>query len=379
MSTKKGKKEKEINFNQTEYIAFKFMYIGKEYDGLVIQASTNNTIEEKIFNAFKKCKFLDPKKNIDELMSLSNYSRCGRTDKGVNSSGNVFALNLRYDPKYDYVKTLNSILPNDIIIISSCIVDDSFDARFSCLYREYKYYFLKKNMNIQKMQKAANLLCGLHNFKNFCKIDKSDEKWEEKNYERRIFEIKIEKIKNNEFMYPFNIDNNIINNDYYQAYVCVIKGSAFLWHQVRCIMQILFLIGDELEEIDLINTMLDEKSKYEFQYGLADDANLILSDCVFEFINFSNNESCIKNNNNCELYYKLEKIYMQNLIQSIINTHFFNIIFKNAFGSYFNKDDTHQNIFKTVNNSRRKNKYTKLLQNKKNREKEKKDKKEDKK
>ena len=43
-------------------------------------------------------------------------------------------------------------------------------------------------------------------------------------------------------------------------------------------MQILFLIGDELEEIDLINTMLDEKSKYEFQYGLADDTNLILSD-----------------------------------------------------------------------------------------------------
>ena len=231
-------------------------------------------------------------------------------------------------------------------------------------------------MNIQKMQNAANLLCGLHNFKNFCKIDKSDEKWEEKNYERRIFEIKIEQINNNEFIYPFSIDNNIINNDYYKAYVCVIKGSAFLWHQVRCIMQILFLIGDGLEEIDLINTMLDEKSKYEFQYGLADDTNLILSDCVFEFINFSNNESCIKNNNNCELYYKLEKIYMENLIQSIINTHFFNIIFKNAFGSFFNKDDIHQNIFKTVNNSRRKNKYTKLLQNKKNREKEKKEKKE---
>ena len=28
--------------------------------------------------------------------------------------------------------------------------------------------------------------------------------------------------------------------------------------------------------------MLDENSKYEFKYGLADDSNLILSDCVFE-------------------------------------------------------------------------------------------------
>ena len=238
-------------------------------------------------------------------------------------------------------------------------------------------------MNIQKMKEAANLLCGLHNFKNFCKIDKSDENWEDKNYERRIFEIKIEKISKNEFIYPFDIKKNIINNDYYQAYVCIIKGSAFLWHQVRCIMQILFLIGDDLEDIDLINEMLNEKSKYEFIYGLADDSNLILSDCVFEFINFSNNESCIKNNNNCDLYYKLEKLYMDNLMQCIINTHFFNVIFKNNFGSYFNIDEkckedktdkeliSYKNIFKKSNESRRKFKYTKLLQIKTNREKDK--------
>ena len=147
--TNSKKDKKEIDYNNTEYMAFKFMYIGKNYDGLVIQSSTKNTIEEIIFNSLKKCKFLDPTKNNDELMSLSNFSRCGRTDKGVNSSGNVFALNLRYNPKYDYLKALNNLLPEDIFIISSCIVDDSFDARFSCLYREYKYYFIKKNMKIE--------------------------------------------------------------------------------------------------------------------------------------------------------------------------------------------------------------------------------------
>ena len=373
MSNKK-RKEKEINYNSTKYIAFKFMYIGKNYDGLVIQSSTKNTIEEIIFNALKRCKFLDPSKTNEELMSLSDYSRCGRTDKGVNSSGNVFALNLRYEEKYDYVKTLNSLLPNDIFILSSCFVDDSFDPRFSCLYREYKYYFIKKNMKIEKMQEAANLLCGIHNFKNFCKVDKSDEKWEEKNYERRIFEIRIEKVKNENMIYPFNIKENIINNEYYQSYVCIIKGTAFLWHQVRCIMQILFLIGDELEEIDLINEMLNEKSNYEFKYGLADDSNLILSDCVFEFINFSNNESCSKNNNNSELYIKLEKLYMTNLMQCIINTHFFNVVFKNNFG-----DLNIENIFKKASGSRKINKYTKLLQIKTNRMKDNKENNKDKK
>ena len=338
------------------------MYIGKNYDGLVIQSTTKNTIEEIIFNSLKRCKFLDPSKNNDELMSLSNYSRCGRTDKGVNSSGNVFALNLRYEEKYDYVKTLNNILPNDIFILSSCVVDDSFDPRFSCLYREYKYYFLKKNMKIEKMQIAANLLCGYHNFRNFCKVDKSDENWEEKNYERRIFEIRIEKVKNEKMIYPFDIRENVINNEYYQSYVCIIKGSAFLWHQVRCIMQILFLIGDELEDIELINEMLNEKSNYEFKYGLADDSNLILSDCVFEFINFNNKEKCDKNYNNCELYIKMEKLYMQNLMQCIINTHFFNVIFNNSFSNL-----NFENIFKKVNESRKKNRYTKLLHIKTNR------------
>ena len=362
LDKKSNKKEKEINYNNTKYIAFKFMYIGKNYDGLVIQSTTKNTIEEIIFNSLKRCKFLDPTKPNEELLSLSNYSRCGRTDKGVNSSGNVFALNLRYEEKYDYVKTLNNILPNDIFILSSCLVDDSFDPRFSCLYREYKYYFLKKNMNLEKMQKAANLLCGYHNFKNFCKIDKSDENWKEKNYERRIFEIRIEQVKSQNFIYPFDIKENIIKNEYYQSYVCIIKGTAFLWHQIRCIMYILFLIGDELEEIDLINEMLNEKSEYEFKYGLADEDNLILSDCVFEFINFSNIESGTKNNNNCEMYIKLEKLYAQNLMQCIINTHFFNVIFSNNFG-----DLNYQDIFKKVNNSRKKNRYTKLLQIKTNR------------
>jgi tRNA pseudouridine38/39 synthase len=361
------KKEKKINYENTKYIAFKFMYIGKNYDGLVLQSSTKNTIEEILFNSFKRCKFLDPSKNNDELISLSNYSRCGRTDKGVNSSGNVFALNLRYEDKYDYVKALNSILPNDIFILSSIIVDDSFDPRFSCLYREYKYYFLKKNMNIKLMQKAANFLCGFHNFKNFCKVDKSDENWEEKNYERRIFEIRIERVKEENIVYPFDIKQNIIKNEYYQSYVCIIKGTAFLWHQVRCIMKILFLIGEELEDINLINEMLNIKSNYEFKYGLADDSNLILSDCVFEFINFNNNNDI--NNNNCELYIKLEKLYTQNLMQCIINTHFFNIMFNNNF-QLFTKNEKnidYENIFKKVNESRKKNKYTKLLQIKTNR------------
>lgn len=40
-------------------------------------------------------------------------------------------------------------------------------------------------------------------------------------------------------------------------YVAIIKGNAFIWHQIRYIMGILFLIGSNKEEPLLIKELLD--------------------------------------------------------------------------------------------------------------------------
>ena len=355
INNEKKTKKKILDFTKTIPMAFKFMYIGEKYDGLVIQSTTKNTIEEKIFFALKKANFLE-NKSTEELISSSNYSRCGRTDKGVSSTGNIFSLNIRYNENYNYTKILNNLLPNDINILNNIIVDDSFDARFSCLYREYKYFFIKENLNIDIMKKACELLKGVHNFKKFCKIDKSDENWENKNYERRIYEIDIKKVD--------DINFNLFNNEeYYSCYYCIIKGSAFLWHQVRCIMSILFLIGNEQEEISIINEMLNVplNNNKEFFYNLADEKNLVLTDCVFEFYNFqSNNEE-----NSCESYFKLEKLYKNNLINNMINLHSIKILINN--NNVFFKEINFNNIFKKINNQRKIKKYTLMLNIKKNR------------
>src|SRR5690606_6681012 len=158
--------EKPLKFDCIRNYAFKFMYYGKNYDGLVIQKDTKNTIEDHIFTALKRAKLI-------ENENTCNFARCGRTDAGVSSVGNVFSLEIRYKEGIDYIKILNNLLPKDIIIIGQCEVDDSFDARFSCLYREYKYFFTKNNMSIELMKQACRKLKGLYNFKNFCKIDKS--------------------------------------------------------------------------------------------------------------------------------------------------------------------------------------------------------------
>lgn len=51
-----------MDFNKIKKtrIALKFSYIGKSYDGLVIQINTDNTVEEKLFSALKTCCLIDP-------------------------------------------------------------------------------------------------------------------------------------------------------------------------------------------------------------------------------------------------------------------------------------------------------------------------------
>lgn len=43
----------------------------------------------------------------------------------------------------------------------------------------------------------------------------------------------------------------------YSMYVAIITGSGFLWHQIRCIMGVLFLIGQDREQPDVIKELLD--------------------------------------------------------------------------------------------------------------------------
>ena len=116
--------------------------------------------------------------------SECRYSKCGRTDKGVSALGNVFALwvwNLTKKgskPKEDntiepYCSVLNRNLPPDIWILGYAEVPEYFDARFSCIYREYKYFFDPKGLNLSQMKIAASKLIGTHDFWNFCKKDES--------------------------------------------------------------------------------------------------------------------------------------------------------------------------------------------------------------
>jgi len=67
-----------------------------------------------------------------------------------------------------------------------------------------------------------------------------------------------------------------------KIYTFTLHGSAFLWHQVRCMVSILFLIGQGLESPSLITQLLDVKTNPRRPtYELASDTPLVLWDCIF--------------------------------------------------------------------------------------------------
>jgi tRNA pseudouridine38/39 synthase len=227
-------------------------------------------VEKYIFDALKRTKLID---SIEEC----NYSRCGRTDKGVSAFGQVIGATLRSNlptnaemidfdsldevhagqkfrvkmpdgtektiTEIDYPTHINRSLPKDIRVYSVVSAPIDFHARFQARGRTYRYFFVKKNMDITKMQAAANLLVGQHDFRNFCRIDLTAQ-----TFERTIKYFKV-----------FKCPHNTANNPEDQLYFFEIYGQAFLWHQVRCMVGILFMVGKGKEEPSLISRLLDIK------------------------------------------------------------------------------------------------------------------------
>lgn len=111
---------------------------------------------------------------------------CGRTDAGVHARNYV----AHFDASTEVVTgalqyQLNSILPLDIAIHAIAVADPNFHARFDAVQRTYRYYLhfeknpflqhqsylfpFKKELNLELLDAAAQLLKEYEQFKPFCK------------------------------------------------------------------------------------------------------------------------------------------------------------------------------------------------------------------
>ncbi|KAG9451230.1 hypothetical protein H6P81_011195 [Aristolochia fimbriata] len=274
----------------SRYVALKIMYFGQRFYGFASEAQMDPTVESELFRALERTKLLvSGKNNIC-------YSRCGRTDKGVSAIGQVISLFLRSNCKesiedlnnnvadsvekgflpsieneIDYVRVLNKVLPRDIRVLGWYPVSKDFHARFSCSSREYKYLFWMEGLDVSKMELAAQKFVGEHDFRNFCKMDAANVH----NYKRKIT--------------YFTIKSCEERCNYYgnEVGAITIKGSAFLWHQVRCMVAVLFMIGQGLESPYVVDELLDiKRTPRKPQYPMAPELPLILQSCEFEGLKF---------------------------------------------------------------------------------------------
>ena len=125
----------------------------------------------------------------DSLLRLGEYcsvTGAGRTYAGVHATGQIASFSTcKYWETRKLMLAMNAHLPEDIRIMDVWRVDESFDARRSALWREYRYFiyhgcsclapirpFVWWNRyfwDLEKVRTACRMLTGRHDFRAFCK------------------------------------------------------------------------------------------------------------------------------------------------------------------------------------------------------------------
>jgi tRNA pseudouridine38-40 synthase len=146
-------------------------YDGTQYAGWQIQEnakSVQGTISEAISVILK-----------DDV----NLIGAGRTDSGVHALGQVANINTKIEIEpFRFQHSLNSILPNDISIINTEEVGESFHSRFDAKERTYlylvskqkspfyfKYSIVRNNLDVELLNKLSDVFVGENDYTSFCK------------------------------------------------------------------------------------------------------------------------------------------------------------------------------------------------------------------
>ncbi|XP_075678935.1 tRNA pseudouridine(38/39) synthase [Dermatophagoides pteronyssinus] len=270
---------KEFDFSRykTRHIMLKFLYLGWNYKGYVVQDDLP-TVEKILFEALMKTKLI-------ENRETSNYNRCGRTDKGVSAFCQVISITVRSnlkrqsdddsidelsdDQEMDYPSILNRVLPQDIRIISWAPVssDPLISARFDCCRRVYHYYFPRIDLDIDSMNRACTYLIGVHDFRNLCRMDVQNGVT---NFVRHVYDASVRTFQDDD-------------KDPDSFCLFRIEASAFLWHQIRYIMAVLFLVGQHLETPEIFEELLNiAKHSSRPQFSMASDLPLVLYESHYD-------------------------------------------------------------------------------------------------
>jgi len=164
--------------------ALRVQYIGKYFAGSQIQFEKGKeidtpTVQGELEKAISTLIFGDTENEYRRFKTIFS----GRTDKGVNSLGQVVHFDVD-EPivASKFIYHLNEILPKYLSVSDLKQVDSNFHAQKSAERRHYRYEFInrkyknaydgdllrvKYDINLERMQKSLNYLLGEHDFSSF--------------------------------------------------------------------------------------------------------------------------------------------------------------------------------------------------------------------
>ncbi len=175
----------------------------------------------------------------------------GRTDAGVHARGQVANFLIHHTmPVNTITAALNGNLPRDVRIIAAEEAAENFHARFDAIKREYSYtittrekaidrwyvWCVKAKLDVLRMNQAAQLLLGEHDFRAFCHVDQPLE-----HYRCFVESITLEQK-----------DERII---------LTIIANRFLHHMVRIILGTLIRVGRGFTAIEQIPMILESRDR----------------------------------------------------------------------------------------------------------------------
>ena len=226
------------------HLAFK----GTKYHGWQIQKNAT-TIQQKLNEALSTI-----------FREEINAVGAGRTDTGVHASCFYAHFDLHSDVIYepqDAVFRLNRFLPDDIAVYHIFEVNEKAHARYDAISRTYQYqitkikdpfrrefaYYCFWPLNVEKMNRACNILFDYTDFTSFSKS-----KTQVKTNFCEIYQAEWTEEKH--------------------LLIFTVKANRFLRNMVRAMVGTMLEIGQEKIEPEIIGNIIESKNRSNAGYSV---------------------------------------------------------------------------------------------------------------
>ncbi len=179
----------------------------------------------------------------------------GRTDSGVHAMGQVIHFDFPYEKDEEKLRfALDTQTPNDIAVRSLEKVSADFHARYQAHEKTYHYRlnigrprnpfkrfyaaYYPYELDVERMQQAANYLLGTHDFTGCCASGSSVE-----DKVRTIYEASVKKVSDDELLFVF-------------------RGNGFLYKMIRILVGTLIKIGNGRLPVDQFQKIIETKDRH---------------------------------------------------------------------------------------------------------------------